>query len=394
MLCVRVLTQAAILVLLTRLLNPPIYGSYAAVASLAIVLGSLPSLGSGYVLMSRATKNAQAAADVWRYAWPLTIGVGLLLLLFYAVAGNYVTHGARLSLSTMLWLGTTELVLTPFTVLLSFSLQAQERVPLSQLVQWLPLGLRAAAVLPCFLVDEPHRLAMFVILQFFASLIGLAAGARITTKYVRLSWTPRLITKSELGQGGSYAAMQLVAYNPTELDKIIAVRALGAHDAGMYTASSRVMAALTIPVIALLMAAQPRLFRHADDGKKNKPLIKTIATLAFCWGTISGIILIVSGPFIPRLFGAAYAESAQLMPWLAITPIFLSLRLAAGNVLVALGRPLERLCFELGGIFLLVVSMFLLTPRFGVLGMIMSVIAAELIMTIVGWQMIRIHIQR
>lgn len=386
----RISTQAVILVLLTRLLSPSIYGAYAAAAALAIVMGSLPNLGSGYILMSRATRQASGAADTWRYAWPITIGLGIFLLGIYLAIGSYVTEGDRVPIGDLLLLGSAELLLTPFTLLLSFALQANERVPLSQVVQWVPLGLRIAAVAPCFLYEEPRRLTMFLSLQLLASFVGLAVGAWITLKHVQLDWRPRRATAWELKAGSSYAAMQLVAYNPSELDKIVALRTLGPHAAGIYTASARMMAALAMPIIAVVMSAQPRLFRHAEDpGRKNHRLVRTIGLLALAWGLVSGLLLTLFGPLLPLLFGNAYLETEKLAPWLAITPLFLCLRLAAGNILVALGRPLERLAFELGGILLLIVGMLWLAPRLGVFGLIAAVIVAEACMALIGWLLIR-----
>ena len=243
----RILTQAVVLVLLTRLLGPRLYGSFAAVASLAVVLGLLPNLGAGFVMLARSTRDGSGTADVWRYAWPMTVLLGLFLLVVYVVTAGYITRPS-LSMHILLALGASELLLTPFTMLLSFALQARERVPLSQAVQWLPLGLRIVATLPCFWFVDEQRLSAYATLQLFASMLGAGLGLWITRRYVRLDWRPRRATRHELCEGASYAAMNLVAANPSELDKIIAVRAVGTHDAGVYAATSRVMAAAVTPV--------------------------------------------------------------------------------------------------------------------------------------------------
>jgi O-antigen/teichoic acid export membrane protein len=275
-------------------------------------------------------------------------------------------------------------------MLLSFALQASELVPLSQFVQWLPLGLRTAAVIPCFLIAEPQRLSVYVVLQFLASLAGMLVGLAITSKHVHLEWRPRPATKHELKDGASYAAMHLVTANPSELDKIIAVRMIGAHDAGIYTASSRVMSAAVTPVIAMLLASQPRLFRHAHSpGTEGHRLIALIAVLAGGWGLVSGLLLMLGSPLLPWLFGLSYKGSAQALPLLSIAAPFLSMRLAAGTVLVALGRPLERLAFEFGGIVLLLAGILTLTPWLGLRGLIVAVIAAEALMSAVGWWLVR-----
>lgn len=384
----RVITQAAVLILLTHLLGPRTYGSFAAVASLAVVLGLLPNLGAGFVMLSRNAHEADGSAEVWRYAWPMTVIIGLILLVFYVIAARLVTSHP-LPLLILLILGAAELLFTPFTMLFSFALQAHERVPLSQCVQWLPLGLRTLSVLPCFWVADEQRLATYVSFQFVASLLGASIGLWITSRLVRLDWRPRRATRAELRTGASYAAMHLVAANPSELDKIISARAIGSYDAGIYTATARVMAAAVMPVTAMLLAAQPRLFQHAyEPTRQGHRLIGLIAIFALAWGVGSGILLALCSPALPWMFGRSFAAMAQLMPWFAIVAPLLSLRLTAGTVIVALGRPMGRMAFELCGILLLVCGMLALAPRLGVRGLAIALIISEAGMAMLGWWLI------
>jgi O-antigen/teichoic acid export membrane protein len=77
------------------------------------------------------------------------------------------------------------------------------------------------------------------------------------------------------------------------------------------------------------------------------------------------------------------------MPWLATVAPLLSLRLAAGAVLVALGKPLERVAFELCGILLLVGGMLALTPHYGIRGLAVALVIAETSMALIGWWLVR-----
>lgn len=389
----RLVTQAIALVALTRLLGPTDYGHFASVAALAVVMGTLPSLGSGYVLLKRAAGQPSEVAHTWRYAWPLTFATGLLLLAVYLVMGRWLSSGA-LGISVLLWIGCAELIATPFTTLTSFALQAAERVPLSQLVQWIPLGLRVLAVLPCFALPIGQRLEAYVALQMAASLLGSLTAWGMAHRYVAFDWRPRLATREELKDGGSYAAMLLVAANPAELDKIMAVRQVGATDAGIYTAGSRVLGALVMPVLALLLTAQPRLFRHARDKKSEATtLIRRLFAAALAWGLISGALLAMASPALPLIFGHEFRRTAELVPWMACSAPFLSLRLAAGSVLIALGHPLARLGFELCGIVLLLAGMLLFTPHWGVVGLVFAVIASDVAMSAIGAVLLMRHLR-
>ncbi|QNK00376.1 lipopolysaccharide biosynthesis protein [Dyella telluris] len=383
-LVLRLITLAATLVMLTRLLGPAVYGQFASAASCAIVLGTLSTFGSGYVLLKHASGHLDAAVDIWRYAWPLTCIVGSLLFVFYVTVGRGLIGG---ELTWQLWaiIGATELLLTPLTTLASFALQAAEKVPLSQWIQWFPLGLRVLAVPPCYMLHGPDRLETYVGLQFLASLMGAATGWWIARGYVSLDWRPRLATRDELKEGGTYAAMLLVATNPTEIDKIAAVRQVGATDAGIYVAGSRIMGAVVLPVLAMLLTAQPRLFRHAREQDRNaRTLIRTMFALAAGWGILSGILLLLIAPLLPWILGAEFSRTAQLVRWMALATPFTSLRLATGSVLVALGHPLERMGFETLGIILMLIAILTLTPWWGVMGLVAAVILSDLVMAMTG----------
>jgi O-antigen/teichoic acid export membrane protein len=394
MLCLRVGTQAVTLIILSRLLAPSAYGSYAAAASLAVVLGTLPSFGSGYILLTRAARDKDAAADTWRYAWPLTLLFGTLLILAYMGIGCYVTRNALVPLSVLFFLGVTELTLNPLIILLSFIMQGCDKVATSQFLQWLPLILRAAAALACFNLDMAERLPVFTALQMVASLLGLVIALAIARRHVDLTWNPRFITWQELRLGSSYAAMYLVAYNPTELDKIVAVRSLGSYAAGIYTATSRMLGAFAMPIVALSLAAQTRLIRHSKSThRQNKRLIAIIAAIALGWGLLGTATFAAFHQVIPWLLGADYVETGKLVPWLAITMPFLSLRMAAGGILVSLGRPLGRLLFELSGAAILIAGIVLFTPLWHTLGLIYAVIGSELSMSIIGWWQIQRNIK-
>ncbi|WP_267222681.1 lipopolysaccharide biosynthesis protein [Dyella silvae] len=393
-LALRLATQAGSLVLLTRLFGPQTYGHFASAAALAVVMGTLPNLGSGYLLLKKGSRDINATADLWRYAWPLTAVLGTTLLAAYVICGHWLAQGL-LAWPILLYIGTTELLATPFTMLFSFALQAGERVPTSQFVQWLPLGLRVMVAVPCFLLPSSERLSAYVMLQFLASVLGALFGWVITRRHIRLDWQPRTATANELKEGSSYAAMLIVSANPTELDKIMAVRQVGAMDAGIYIAGSRVMGALVMPVLAMLLTAQPRLFRHAhEQTNASRRLVRTIFLLALTWGALSGAVLAAASPLLPQLFGDGYLPTAQLMPWMAVTAPFLSLRLAAGSVLISLGHPLERVSFELCGVALLLIGMLAFTHFMGVLGLVVAVILAEAAMCVLGLTLVNRHIRR
>lgn len=387
----RIITQAFTLVLLTRLLGPEIFGAFASAATLAVVMGIIPTLGAGFVMMSRAPHGEDAIQDVWRYSWPLTIIISIMLLVIYLPLGRLIAGEYALDWIILLGIGVAELLLMPFVALLSFVLQAHERVPLSQLMQWIPLGLRVLAIMPCFLFADAERLNAYVVFQIAATTMGLVAGLALLFVSVRVGWVPRVARRDEMKEGVSYTIMHVIAANASELDKILAVRMVGGAEAGIYVAASRVMGALVAPVTALLLAAQPRLFMHKNMKLAQiESLIKLIALISFGLGCVCSLLLLVSEPILLMLFGGQFVGMGSLIHWLAIAAIPLSLRIAAGAILVAFCQPSRRIMIDLFGIGLLMTAMVILGPLLGAKGMAMSLIISEAGMSIVGWILIKV----
>lgn len=385
-LCLRLLSQAATLILATRLLGPHTYGSYASVASLAVLLGVLPNLGTGYLMLADTSSRKAVGTTIWRFAWPTTITAGLLLLVLFVPLARTVDGSGSLSTGTLLVMGITELLIMPMIYLGSFALQANERVPLGQFLQWLPLGLRTLAAIPCFFIDEPLRLPLFVTGQALLCSAALSVALVVTQRCVSPAWRPRLIDFGNLRKSAPYALMHFVAMNPSELDKVMVLRFVGPADAGIYSAASRVMSALVTPVLALLLTTQPQLFQHKDrPSGKTRRLIMTIATLAVAWGACTSVILLLCRPLLPWLFGEAYQAMNDLMTLLALACPLLALRMSSGTILVALGSPSQRILLELTGIACLTIGMALLAPRLGLTGVAWSVILSELAMLSWGW---------
>lgn len=111
--------------------------------------------------------------------------------------------------------------------------------------------------------------------------------------------------------GTGYAAMNIVAANPAEVDKVLAPILLDQQAAGIYSAAARVMNAAVAPVTAVLLTSQPRLFAHT--GAELKMLTRNVAAASFAIGAASAVALNVASPLVVRLLGPSF-EAVLLSP--------------------------------------------------------------------------------
>jgi O-antigen/teichoic acid export membrane protein len=381
----RVAVQALGLLLLVRLFDPSMYGRLASAGTLAVLLGLLPPMGSGFVLMARAPRGPDAAPDVWRYAWPMTLVIGCVLTIAYVPLAGMVAGEQALPIRVLALLAVADILAMPLINLASFALQSRERVPLSQVLQSLPFGLRMVAMVPCFLAPEAMRLPVYALSQCLATLVALGICLAVTRQHFDIRGRARLPTRAELSDGATYASMHMVAANATELDKVFALRLIGAHDTGFYALASRVLVAMMMPINAMLLAAQPRLFGHAHEpSREGNRLIVVLSVLAAGWGFAASVLLLAISAIVPMIFGLEYTPAAHLMQWMSLIAPLMGLRMAAGSVLVAVGRPFERLTFEVIGILVMVSTLLSLRGAYGATGIVIAVGLAEAVMVTVG----------
>lgn len=190
---------------------------------------------------------------------------------------------------------------------------------------------------------------------------------------------------AELREAISYAALNITATSPAELDKTLATKMLPLGIAGVYAAGGRVISAATLPVIAMMLSALPRLFgegRHQP--KRTAYLLRWIFGVALAYSVALAVVLWFIAPVFGWIFGAKYRGLDHMIRWLCIAIPGMALRLAAGSVLMALGKPWMRVGFEVAGLMILIVAAVLLTTHFGAIGMPLALACAEWGMAITG----------
>ncbi len=391
-LLLRLAFQVITLLVVTRMLGSAQFGAYAASAALAILCGSLGTFGTHLILLGEASKDASTRGAILSYALPTTLIVGSILFIPYATLALLLIRHTGISVWVVLALGVAELLLQPLIVLATVEHQAHGRIARSQLLIIMPLGLRMLAAVAVWRIGLNHALVAFAFAYLLAAGLGLAVAART----LPLAWPRmrdwRLARLSELQQSAGYGVLALTALAPGELDKTLAMKLLPLHIAGVYAAGTRVINALTVPVMALLISSTPRLFREnaASAPRATRPsrLFPLLFSLALAYGLLASILLRETASLIALAFGVGYRDLAQVLPWLALAVPAVTLRIAAGAILVTQSRPWIRAGFEVSGIAVLAISAMALAPGRPIAGMPLALACAEWMMAIVGWGLV------
>lgn len=383
----RLVAQAGTLLLVARLLGPEHFGAFAGIAALAVLLGALSPFGTHLVLLRKMSKSPHGRDAVLPFALGATLLCGNVLLLLYLGVAGFGLRPAEIGIAVVLCIGLAELLLQPLLLLASVEHQAQDHIVRSQLLVNAPLFLRLAVALGVWILQLAHPLEAYAWGYLGTSVLTLILGLRsLETAWPAFErW--RLPNSAEWRDASGFAVLNLTALGPSELDKTLALRLLPLAAVGVYVASARVTGAVVLPVIALMIAALPRLFREADQPHGIR-LLRWVFAASASYGVVAAIGLWMAAPLVEWLFGAQYQGINEVLRWLSLAVPGMALRFAAGSALMARGRPWLRAGFETLGMSVLVIMALILTPDNPIRGMPLALACSEWTMAIAGWLMI------
>ena len=357
----RLLAQAGTLLVVARMLGPQHYGAFAGIAALAVLMGTLSTFGTHLVLLREVSREPQQRAHVLPFALTTTLLCGSALLALYLLLSLTLFHAAGIAASVLIALGITELLLQPLLNLPAAELQGQGRIATSQVFITLPLALRLCAALLVWVWQPADPLAAYAWGYLAASALTLLAAQRSLQQAWPALRTWRLPRRAELRDAAGYAVLNTTATGPAELDKTLAATLLPLAVAGVYAAGARVIGALTLPVIAMMLSAMPRLFREAaSDAQRTRHLLRWLFAAALGYSLLLAAVLWLAAPLFDWLFGARYHGLGDTLRWLTLAVPGMALRITAGSVLMTLGKPWMRVGFEVVGLLVLSIAAFTL----------------------------------
>jgi len=381
----RLVAQAGTLLIVARMLGPQQFGAFAGVSALAMILGTLSTFGTHVVLIESVSSDRSCRHDILAYAIPTTMICGGVLLGVYLFIAWLTLPEIGVTTGILIVIGVTELLLQPLYGLPIAERLAAGQVARSQLMHILPLALRLVTAAAVFTLAPVNPLAAYVAGYLTASLAALAFATMTT----RDCWPSircwRLPNRRELRHAGGYAASSFTSNGSGELDKTMAAKLLPLAMAGLYSAGARVIGAATLPVTAMMLSAVPRLFREGRaQPRRTAHLLRWIFGSALAYSLVLAGILWLIAPFFGWIFGAKYHGLDNMVRWLCPAIPGLTLRLAAGTVLVTLDKPWLRVGYEAAGLIVLVVAASILATRIGAPGMPLALALSEWVMAAVG----------
>ncbi|MDR3323248.1 MAG: lipopolysaccharide biosynthesis protein [Zoogloeaceae bacterium] len=388
-LLLRLLVQAAFLLMVTRLLGTEMFGVFSGVAALAVLLGGMANAGTHLVLFSEVSVDPGRRDAVLRYALPISFVAGVSLLSIYVALALPLLWQTGLPIDIALAIGLGESMLQPFIMLIAMEMLAHNKTARSQLLLTLPLFIKLSAVFLIYLFVSENRLQIFS----WSYLASIFLAFVIAKRHFSEKWptwrTWRLPTLSELRHTSGYAILQFTASAPLEADKTLALRLLPLHTAGVYATGTRIICALVLPITAMIYSALPRLYRqHAETSSDKKKLYHWVFLATLVYSISIAIALAVIAPLFTFLFDASYADLTKMLQLLAFVVPAISLQISATNILMGQNRPWARAVLEFSGLMILLITAMTASFTSTESRMPLALGCAEWWLAIVGWVII------
>lgn len=384
-LLLRMLVQAATLLVLARVLGAAQFAALAGLLALAVFLGALGTFGTHLVLVRDLARDPGRRDALLPAALGTTMVCGAVLLLVYLLICFAALHRLPVRPATVWCIGFAELLVQPLLTISASERLAVGKIVRSQLLRIVPLPLQLATAVSLWFSVSADPLVLYAVGHLAA-----ATGALVLSVSLQNGrWPPlrrwRLLDRSGWKENSGFALLALTASGPTELDKTLSARLLPLATAGVYSAASRVTGALVMPVASLMISVLPRLFRESGEGLPPSRLLRWIFCSSLAYGVAATACLWLLAPFLGALFGSGYVGLGSTIRWLSLSVPGLCLRMAAVNILMTIGNQWLRVTIEAAGIATMVACALTFAPGGAVNGMIGAVISAEGAMALLAW---------
>src|SRR5690606_14881056 len=136
-------------------------------------------------------------------------------------------------------------------------------------------------------------------------------------------------------------------------------------------------------VVAVLLAAMPRLFREGSHVHDSR-LPRWIFGVTAAYGLAVACVLWFAAPILEFLFGTKYDGLAEILRYLTIAAPAIAMRFAVGGVVMTRRSPWARAGIEILGLLVLVAAAPRAVRHDPMSGMPMALAFAEWTMAIVG----------
>lgn len=359
------------------------YGWFAGTLALAASFSPLVGLGFGLILVKQVARQPALFSVYWaRNIAAVLFSAPVLMAVVIVLASFLLPDPKRWQVIGLLLF--SELLFAPLIVACAIVYQAHEKLGRSTFVHVMLNLFRLIATIVLIFSFENVDVELFGWGYFIATLVAALITLGLALK--RYGW-PAWQLKGMLGElkeGMGFSASLVVVSTQAELDKTLMLRLSGAENAGVYSVASRVISATTIPLVTLVLAAVPRLFREGEKGvHAGAQLARKLLPPVMVYGVMAGLVIYASAPLIPLILGKDFSASVDIIRLQAPLPLLSGVSLMLLSALSCSGAQVDRVIIELIILSLSIILNLMLIPMMGAKGAAISALCVQMVLAII-----------
>lgn len=362
-----------------RYLGPAQYGELAYVLAYIALFQAVATLGLDGIVVRDIAQNKAHANTVLGTAFALRLGVGVICWLTAVSSMAWLNGINDRSVALTALAGGSLVFQAADTVDLWFQSQSQSRrTVLAKLTAYLiSNGVKVALIL---------NSAPLVAFAAVMALDGLTAAIGLAVAYRRLPckqrWDRAAITAQQLlSESWPFILSGISIMVYMRIDQIMIKEMLGAQQLGIYAAVLPLATLWQFIPMMLYASLAPFVARKKAESETAywqalQKIFKAYALLGWlvCIPTVAFANLVVS-----ILYGAQYQQGAVVLSIYVFTNLFINMGVAQGLWLLNERRAIISLANTIVGAVVAVAGNWLLIPHFGIAGVAMVAVLAQLV---------------
>lgn len=370
----RAAAQAVLTIVLARALGANSYGLYVGIIAVASFLSPFAGLGLSNIVLRNSSKDPKNIDFYFTKAFNILVLSSVFCVLLSWIIAKFLLPNSVPWIAVLAVIA-TEIVSSSLSELYARHMQAQNRVSFYGLVT---IGLPLIRLI-CF------GLLLLTINDLNVEYV-LWTHAACGTLFTLIIWQfkPKhqdCLNPAEdmtIKAGLQFSLAMFSNRMQNEFNKPI-LSHISFGIAGNYNIAQRVNELASIPLVALQEALWPRLY------SLNNPLARLISSGIFILfnACLISFIIWITAPFIPKLLGEGFNETANIMRYLAFLPIFQVLR-SLINFQVINRNKMSLLGWTyIFGALTSIVLVYAMIPAYGLIGAVIAAYTAEAVMLVI-----------
>ena len=371
-LLLRAAAQAAMVVLLARLLGAEGYGLFVTVMAVSGFFSPVAGLGLGGLLLRDGASQPEnlssqlgMALALW---WPTAVVCSLCATAL--LAWSLPSH---IPIAALASFALAEIGTSSFLDLAVRVEQARHRIGAFGALQAGMILARLAGLLLYALLDRADPTGCLWAYALTSVFFALFIAWRLATEYA-----PRWPAKRDWAMARESFPFTIGALSlrlQAEFNKPLLAR-VSYGEASHFGVAQRAVDLASLPLQALQETLWPRLYAGRHSPRQLWRLVAVLVALAL----LGGCVLVLLAPWIARLLGAGFEATAHLVMLLALLPTLQLVRNLL-NVIVAQQRRQSALTavYLLGGMVGVLLNLWLV-PTFGLTGAVSASYLVEVVL--------------